>query len=417
MPFLYPLASRLLCQTFLVPLRGWRLKRLVLVVSAEMAAQTDREAAPTSPTSPQSAKTNKEQMEEEARKHLKDLEAHVQIKSREELKEAAKMHRDKNACTEFDETTGRYKYKSCCGTGASELGVFGVGVSLYFQFIRQMGLVFLLCAIVVGANSALNIMGNMVNENSALYKYLGMTTIGNMGACEGGRCQTDEEVQSRCAWNQFPCEVPLKDVTQWLGLADGLGILIVLAWGILFQRCHIPRVVRKNDDAHLTPPDFAVDITVLPYKLADGHEQYEQKLKQHFISILHSLGIEDPSAVAEVCLVRNYDGAISTFLKKGNLLLSQHGDIIRMKEREEKSTVFAHMFSASWLCFSSHQTAIGSTGWFDFSVKYVFPPAGIGRKRRCCEQEKLCQLGEERYQKVHPDETHRAQHQNTGRDE
>lgn len=327
----------------LVPLRGSRLKRLVLVVpSAEMAAVPAREAEPTSPTSPASTKTNKEQMEEEARKHLKDLEAHVQIKSREELKEAAKMHRDKNACTEFDETTGRYKYKSCCGTGASELGVFGVGVSLYFQFIRQMGLVFLLCAIVVGGNSALNIMGNMVNENSALYKYLGMTTIGNLGACEGGRCTTDEEVQSRCAWNQFPCEVPLRDVTQWLGLADGLGILIVLAWGILFQRCHIPRVVRKNDDAHLTPPDFAVDITVLPYKLADGHEQYEQKLKQHFISILQSLGIEDPSAVAEVCLVRNYDGAISTFLKKGNLLLSQHGDIIRMKEWDENDTGFRH---------------------------------------------------------------------------
>ena len=143
MSFLHPLASRLFVSDILVPLRGSRFERLVLVVpSAEMAAVPAREAEPTSPTSPASTKTNKEQMEEEARKHLKDLEAHVQIKSREELKEAAKMHRDKNACTEFDETTGRYKYKSCCGTGASELGVFGVGVSLYFQFIRQMGLVF-----------------------------------------------------------------------------------------------------------------------------------------------------------------------------------------------------------------------------------------------------------------------------------
>lgn len=140
------------------------------------------------------------------------------------------------------------------------------------------------------------------------------------------------QVQERCLWNIFPCEMQLREVTQWLGLADGLGILIVLAWGILFQNCHIPRMVRKNDDAHLTPPDFAVDITVLPYKLTDGHEAYEEKLKQHFLSILRSLGIEDSSAIAEVCLVRNYDGAISTFLQKGNLILSQHGDIIRMKD-------------------------------------------------------------------------------------
>lgn len=274
----------------------------------------------------------REEMEEEARRHLKDLEAHVQIKSRKELQEVAKTHRDKNACTEYDEATGRYKYKSCCGTSASKLGVFGVGVSLYFQFLRQMGLVFLLCAILLGANSTLNIMGNMVNENSALYKYLGMTTIGNLGACEGGRCQTDEEVQERCVWNQFPCELRLKEVTQWLGLADGLGILMVLAWGILFQVCHIPRAVKATDDANLTPPDFAVDITVLPYRLNAGHEEYEQKLKQHFISILQSLGIEDSNAVAEVCLVRDYDGAISTFMKKGNIILSQHGDIIRMKD-------------------------------------------------------------------------------------
>ena len=291
-------------------------------------------AAPSTPGG-QSAKT--QDVEEEARQHLKDIEASGQVvfKSRQELIEGAKLHRDKNACTERDEA-GNYKYKSCCGTGVSKLGVYGVGVSLYFQFLRQMGLVFFFCAIVLSANSAFNLMGNMVNETSALYKYLGMTTIGNLGACEGGRCETDEELRERCLFNQFPCETPLKDVTQWLGLADGLGILMVLAWGILFQVCHIPRVVQANDEAHITTPDFAVDITVLPYKLGDDHAQYEQKLKQHFISILQSLGIEDPSAVVEVCLVRNYDGAISTFLKKGNLILAQHGDIIRMKELEGK---------------------------------------------------------------------------------
>ena len=84
-----------------------------------------------------------------------------------------------------------------------------------------------------------------------------------------------------------------------------------------------------------------------------------------------------------------------------------------------KMTLVLDMASAScFCCFPSE--AIGSTGWFDFSVKYVFhvsPPEGIGRKRRCCEQEKLCQLGEEKYQKVHPDETYRAQHQNPSRDE
>ena len=132
------------------------------------------------------------------------------IKSPEELKASAKDFRDQNACTLYDETTKQYKYRSCCGTKVSDLGVYGVGVALYFQFIRQMGVVFLLCAIVLGPNLAFNIMGNMVNENSALYKYLGMTTIGNLGACEGALCETDEDLRNRCLIDEFPCETMLK---------------------------------------------------------------------------------------------------------------------------------------------------------------------------------------------------------------
>ncbi|CAE7452737.1 unnamed protein product, partial [Symbiodinium necroappetens] len=146
----------------------------------------------------------------EAKKHVKELESQVVIKSPEELKASAKDFRDQNACTLYDETTQTYKYRSCCGTKVSDLGVYGVGVALYFQFIRQMGVVFLLCAIVLGPNLAFNIMGNMVNENSALYKYLGMTTIGNLGACEGALCETDEDLRNRCLIDEFPCETMLK---------------------------------------------------------------------------------------------------------------------------------------------------------------------------------------------------------------
>jgi len=287
-----------------------------------------------------SSKSKKEAEQErrlaEAKKHVKELESQVVIKSPEELKASAKDFRDQNACTLYDETTKQYKYRSCCGTKVSDLGVYGVGVALYFQFIRQMGVVFLLCAIVLGPNLAFNIMGNMVNENSALYKYLGMTTIGNLGACEGALCETDEDLRNRCLIDEFPCETMLKEVTQWLGMADGIGILLVLAWGIFFQACHIPRMVRLNDDANLTPSDFAIDIPVLPYQLQDGHKQYQEKLKNHFLGVLKRLEFNDGDGVVEVCLVRDYEGAISTFLAKGDLILAEHGDVIRMKALEGK---------------------------------------------------------------------------------
>lgn len=241
-------------------------------------------------------------IEDEARRFLKELQ--VDPKSREELQAAAKLHRDKKACTEKTDS-GELKYKSCCGTGAAELGKFcGVGVRLYFSFIKQMGFVFFLCAVVLSFNLACNIMGNMVNENSALYKFLGSTTIGNLGACEGGRCATDEELQDRCLFNQFPCELRLREATQWLGLADGIGILFVLAWGIYFQNRFIPRVVKAQDEASLTPPDFAVDISVLPYRLAEGHEEGALGLQRW------EEGVE---TVARSCSIAAFEGIWAAF--------------------------------------------------------------------------------------------------------
>ncbi|CAJ1377825.1 unnamed protein product [Effrenium voratum] len=299
-------------------------------------------AAPPSVTPTKSKKEQEqEQLQAEAKEHLKTLEGRVVIKPQQELAQSAINHRDKNACTVYDEGTGKYKYRSCCGTGTVELGVYGAGVSLYFQFLRQMGLVFLCCALVVLPNLAFNINGNMIVENSALYKYLGMTTIGNLGACADGICDTEEEMQERCMWNHFPCEMKLKDITQWLGLADGVSILLVLAWGIYFKNVHIPWTVRQNDDAHLTPADFTVEIRVLPYDLKEEHRSYKDKLQTHFLQVLQSLGADvGPEAIVEVCLVRDYEGAIKTFLSKGQLILDQQADVMHMKMYENDQNKF-----------------------------------------------------------------------------
>ena len=62
----------------------------------------------------------------------------------------------------------------------------------------------------------------------------------------------------------------------------------------------------------------------------------QEKLRNHFLGVLKRLGFDDPDGVVEVSLVRDYEGAISIFLAKGDLLLAQHGDVIHMKEFEGK---------------------------------------------------------------------------------
>eukprot|EP00441_Pelagodinium_beii_P035827 CAMPEP_0197652752 /NCGR_PEP_ID=MMETSP1338-20131121/34638_1 /TAXON_ID=43686 ORGANISM="Pelagodinium beii, Strain RCC1491" /NCGR_SAMPLE_ID=MMETSP1338 /ASSEMBLY_ACC=CAM_ASM_000754 /LENGTH=1081 /DNA_ID=CAMNT_0043227693 /DNA_START=48 /DNA_END=3293 /DNA_ORIENTATION=- len=279
--------------------------------------------------------------ENEFNEHVMEVRKGLEAKSRDELKKLAKRHMDKTACTVYNEETDSYSYRSCCKTGVDKLGMYGVGICLYFQFIRQMGIIFLLCAVITGGNLYLNMKGGMVDDSSAFYAFLGSTTVANLGACESGQCNSDEELRSRCAWKVAegePCPAPLTDFSQWIGLADGVGILFIMAWGLWFQKFWIPRTVRANDAANLAPSDFAIDIPVLPRKLAEDHTAYEEKLRQHFLDVLKSLKspIDDPDAIKEVSAIREYDGAISKFMEKGECLQQQHGNLIKLVELEGK---------------------------------------------------------------------------------
>jgi len=96
--------------------------------------------------------------------------------------------------------------------------------------------------------------------------------------------------------------------------------------------------VIANDAANLAPSDFAVDVPVLPRRLAEDHAQYEEKLRQHFLELMKSLKtpIDDPDAIKDVSVIRDYDGAISKFMEKGDCLHQQHGDFIKIAALEGK---------------------------------------------------------------------------------
>jgi len=98
-----------------------------------------------------------------------------------------------------------------------------------------------------------------------------------------------------------------------------------LGFIIWFRLYKIPAAVRIQDEANVTASDFAIRVGGLPRKLKQDHEQYESELKQHFDKVLMDCDPElpqDPTRpnVAEVALIREYDGCISTFLQQGNLL-------------------------------------------------------------------------------------------------
>ncbi|CAE8629720.1 unnamed protein product, partial [Polarella glacialis] len=262
---------------------------------------------------------------DEDREHLAQMGANVEKKDFRDLIRLAKRHMAMTACTIHDQANDTYRWRPLFRTTVRDLGVYGVGVTLYFHFVLQMGLVFLLCAFFAIPNVYFNRVGNMVDSGNVLSNFLGKLSIANIGACQGGYCETDADVADRCLLNVFPCETKLRDVTQWLGLADAIGILAVMLWSVLFHRWWMPRMVAINGAANLTAADFSIEIPLLPRSLQEGHEQYEAKMREHFLDVLKRMKepVDDPNAIVDVALVREYDGAVSKFMQKGDILMDQ----------------------------------------------------------------------------------------------
>jgi len=247
--------------------------------------------------------------------------------SAEELLKEAREHMRKTACTVLNEKTGQYEFQSVWKTTPKKMGHLGVGVRLYFDFIKYMGIVFLIMGVLSLPSLSFNVIGSMVDDSSPLNSAIAKLSVANFGNCPPAGCQSSTEKRERCALpldEDGNCDVKVLDVTQWLGLLDGIGILVFVVAGGYFAHRWIPRTTRETDDANLTPSDYTIWIPSVPKYLAENHANYEQQLKDHFQNILKTISkkpVDDPDAIQEVTLVREYDGAIMKFKEKGAHLL------------------------------------------------------------------------------------------------
>jgi len=151
-----------------------------------------------------------------------------------------------------------------------------------------------------------------------------------------------QELQDRCLFKGDCSEgedLLVKDVAEWLGLLDGVALLVFMGFGIYFRNWRIPRVVRAFDLTSLTPADYTLCVPVLPRKLNGGkesqeHQEYEERLKNHFLSVCKNMEppIDDDEAVSKVSLVREYEGAISKFMQQGEHL-QELGNAKALKEK------------------------------------------------------------------------------------
>lgn len=221
-------------------------------------------------------------------------------------REKALEHLAATSCTVRDDH-GNYHWRSLWETSAADLGCYGVGVQLYFNFLGSMIFVFGVLGCLSLPLLTENVNGSMVapvekplgsSERETTASVMAKLSIANLGYCgsEGQDCDTREKMEQRCLADPTnggkkaltdpvndPCEGvgKVRDRTVTYGLLDAGQMAFLALFAVLFARFWVKSLAEAQDAANTTPQDFAVIITGLPRRLDENHEAYEERLTAH----------------------------------------------------------------------------------------------------------------------------------------
>jgi hypothetical protein len=203
-----------------------------------------------------------------------------------------------------------YEDYPICSTDLTTLGKYGIGLELYFLFIKQACLVFLLISFISVWPIIENYTGKGLGSTfqGQLYSYL---TVANQ---ESAEYETD-------ATKADSIVSPLQKSLLNLSIADGLYTLIFLAF-ILQYKYTSNRVTNINQIDNVTAADYAIEIKGLPCKSIKP-----EKVKQHFSKY---------GTISEIYLSRIYNGRLTEYKKRADI--SYKLGLKKLINKKEKKT-------------------------------------------------------------------------------
>jgi hypothetical protein len=182
--------------------------------------------------------------------------------------ERAERHLRKTSCTIHDEDTDAYHWRSPWRTTMTDLGNYGVGIQLYFNFLCILMVTFLFMGFMTLPLLSANAAGHLVSEEEP---YLAQWSIANLGYCGefGDLCDTRPKKRERCMkdpgtnpetfeLNPCPMDEQLRDKTPLFGNMDAAAIVLMVVVAVAFEKYWLNHVVEQNDDDYITPADFGV---------------------------------------------------------------------------------------------------------------------------------------------------------------
>eukprot|EP01083_Nonionella_stella_P011988 34018_1 len=242
---------------------------------------------------------------------------------------AIKMSMKKKPST-VDTRTGELVPYQCCSFKLLQFQQFGVGIYLYFKFLKQLTKLFLVLFILSLPLFLSSLGSGKLEKTPMMFE---QTSIGNLGeSTEYERIHVPSYIPLSFLNNfdflDFDDETnsfAKQDAGIVFAWSDLIGTLIFLVF-LIYVRFNNKKEAQATDEANTTVSDYTVCITGLP------KDCYNREELQH-----HFQNKNDYGQVVDVAICYNDTGIIKKYIEKSSVM-ERYQSAIKKEEKKKKIT-------------------------------------------------------------------------------
>jgi len=182
---------------------------------------------------------------------------------------------------------------SCTSLSPQHLGKYGVGLELYFTFLKYSMILFLFISLVSVWPMVMNFRGGylMDGETNSPFDILTLANQDGPDTYEADLNSANDYIDSTQKY-------------QLMTLIADVAYTVLFVLFLVFYRIKSVDIVEKNLESNLLPSDFAVEVKKLP------KDAEEEEVRKHF---------EQFGEVVEVSLARYYNGKLMLYRYRSEL--------------------------------------------------------------------------------------------------
>ncbi|OMJ91386.1 hypothetical protein SteCoe_6066 [Stentor coeruleus] len=200
----------------------------------------------------------------------------------------AKLHRDQTSLRIIDKS-GDYKFYPICKTSGQKLGKYGIGLELYFFFMKMFGILFSLLTLITGFEIYSNYIGEGFRSTYQNQRYTYFTLANQDGV-------SMYEVDLQKALKDMKVSQKNLEILWPIDISTSILFLLFILMYAWFSH----RIVERSETFHLKVSDFSLEVEGFPPFIT------KEQVLEYFTPY---------GEVAEVYLSRIYKGKLNGYKK------------------------------------------------------------------------------------------------------